>query len=127
MLVYLTFIATLMIIDLIWVIGASKFHESSIEAVQKTPLQVDFIAAILFYLIAPLGYIFFVRKISKTPKEAFLYGALLGMLMYGTFDLTNKAVFKKYRWSYTIADMAWGTFCMGLVSFICFSAYNKSY
>jgi uncharacterized membrane protein len=120
MFIYLTFIITLIIIDSVWILGASSFHKSSIAAVQNSPLQANFLPAALFYLLAPLGYIFFVRKVAKTPKEAFLYGALLGMLMYGTFDLSNKAVFKNYPWSYTIADMTWGTFCIGIVSLINF-------
>jgi uncharacterized membrane protein len=40
--------------------------------------------------------------------------------MYGTFDLTNKAIFKDYEWSYAIADTLWGGFAMGLASYICF-------
>ena len=47
----------------------------------------------------------------------------MGFLMYSTFDLTNKAIFKDYPWSYALADMTWGTFLIGLVSAITFKYF----
>ena len=115
----------LLLVDSLWVVGARKLHQDTIEKVQKSPMKVDYVPALMFYLMVPLGYVFIVKKLSKTRKDAFLYGMLLGLLMYGTFDLTNKAVFKEYPWSYTIADMAWGTLCVGIVSAVVFSLENN--
>lgn len=111
----------LILIDSLWVIGAGKLHQGTVEKVQKSPLQVDYVPALMFYLMVPVGYILIVKKLAKTRKDAFLYGMLLGLLMYGTFDLTNKAIFKEYPWSYTLADMSWGTLCVGIVSAVVFS------
>ena len=110
----------LLIIDSIWVVGGGKIHSGVIQSVQKSPMKVNLFAASLFYVLAPLGYIYITKKLATDTKSAFLYGMLLGLLMYGTFDLTNKAVFKDYPWSYTIADMSWGTLVVGLVSAICY-------
>lgn len=111
----------MIIIDSVWIVGASNFHKNSVRSVQGSDMEVNLLPAMLFYILAPLGYLFFVDKLAKTPRDAFMYGSLLGLLMYGTFDLTNKAIFKGYTWAYTLADMAWGTFCMGLVSTIIFA------
>ena len=108
----------LVIIDSIWVLGANKLHSSVVKRVQKSDLSVDLIAALMFYLLVPLAYIFLILPLSKNETDAFKYGILLGALMYGTFDLTNKAIFKDYPWSYTVADMTWGALCIGVVSFI---------
>jgi len=115
---FLTFMIILVIIDSIWVLGANKLHSSVVKRVQKSELSVDLIAALMFYLLVPLAYIFLILPLSKNETDAFKYGILLGALMYGTFDLTNKAIFKDYPWSYTVADMTWGTLCIGVVSFI---------
>ena len=115
---FLTFMIILVIIDSIWVLGANKLHSSVVKRVQKSELSVDLIAALMFYLLVPLAYIFLILPLSKNETDAFKYGILLGALMYGTFDLTNKAIFKDYPWSYTVADMTWGALCIGVVSFI---------
>ena len=115
---FFIFIIILLLVDSIWVIGASKIHSHVIQSVQKSPLKVNIIAAILFYFLAALGYMLIIKKLSTDTKSAFLYGMLLGLLMYGTFDLTNKAIFQDYPWTYTIADMTWGTICVGVVSAI---------
>ena len=117
---FFSFMIILLVIDSIWVVGGSKIHSHVIQSVQKEPMKVNYLSALLFYVIAPLGYIYITKKLATDVKSAFLYGMLLGLLMYGTFDLTNKAVFKDYPWSYTIADMSWGTLVVGLVSAICF-------
>jgi uncharacterized membrane protein len=115
---FFIFILILLLVDSIWVIGASKIHSNVIQSVQKSPVKVSLLAAILFYFLAALGYMLILRKLSTDTKSAFLYGMLLGLLMYGTFDLTNKAIFTDYPWTYTIADMTWGTICIGVVSAI---------
>jgi hypothetical protein len=61
------------------------------------------------------------KKMSINKQDAFKKGALLGLLMYGTFDITNKTIFKDYTWEYAIKDTLWGTFAMGLTSYIAYS------
>lgn len=115
----------LLVIDSVWVLGANKLHMKVIQDVQKTNPQINPIAAILFYLLAPIGYVLIIKKLAKSIKDAFVYGLIIGMLMYGTFDLTNKAIFKEYPWFYTAADMAWGSLCVGIVSALTFKLINK--
>lgn len=117
---FITFMILTLLIDSIWVIGANKIHSSVVQNVQKSPLKVSLLPAMLFYLLVPLGYVFIIKKLATDVKSAFMYGMLLGLLMYGTFDLTNKAVFKDYPWPYTIADMTWGTLVIGVVSALTF-------
>jgi uncharacterized membrane protein len=121
---YIMFAILLLIIDSIWVIGASNVHKNVIQNVQKSPLQINLVAAFLFYVLASFGYIFIVKKIAKDVKSAFLHGLLVGLLMYGTFDLTNKAIFVNYPWAYTLADMTWGSLVFGIVSAIVFKISN---
>ena len=113
---FISFMILLLVIDSVWVIGAGKIHSSVVQAVQKSPIKVSILPALLFYVLAPIGYVYITKKLATDTKSAFLYGMLLGLLMYGTFDLTNKAIFVDYPWPYAIADMTWGTLAVGVVS-----------
>ena len=117
---YISFIIHLIAVDSIWLIGNYEEHKKQLELVQKTPLQVDKIAGFLFYVVAAIAYFKVIKPLSKTKEEAFKNGALLGFLMYATFDLTNKAVFTEYKWDYAIKDILWGSFSLGLSSYLMF-------
>lgn len=116
---YIKFIVLYIVIDLVWIIGAKKLHASTVEKVQGAPLSVDPVPVALYYLMAPLAYIFIIKPHAKNLKDVMLMSALVGGLMFGTFDLTNKAIFKAYPWSYTIMDIMWGIFSITLVSTLC--------
>jgi uncharacterized membrane protein len=38
-----------------------------------------------------------------------LQGAIMGLLLYGTVDLTNCALVNNWSWLISLVDMAWGT------------------
>jgi uncharacterized membrane protein len=73
--------------------------------------KVDFVAATIFYLIYITGII----SLAVAPamhnggvKRATLLGAILGLVAYGSYDLTNQATLKVWDVRVTLADMAWG-------------------
>lgn len=117
---YIIFFIVLLLVDLVWLIGANKMHKHVIEKVQNSPLKINIVSALAFYFLASFGYILIIKQLAKNVKSAFCYGLLLGLLMYGTFDLTNKAIFTNYPWTYTIADMTWGSLVFGFVSAVVF-------
>jgi uncharacterized membrane protein len=111
------FIISLLIIDSIWLKGASRLHAEMTLAVQNSPLKVSPLWAAGFYLLAALAFKQVIIPLSG-GKDVFKTGALLGLLMYGTFDFTNKAIFSKYTSDYAVMDTAWGAFAMGAASYI---------
>ena len=42
--------------------------------------------------------------------DALGLGALLGLVAYATYDLTNQATLRDWPWRVTLADLCWGTF-----------------
>jgi uncharacterized membrane protein len=48
--------------------------------------------------------------------QAVLSGAILGLVAYGTYDLTNLAVMKGFTTRIAVIDMIWGTVLTGAVS-----------
>ena len=121
MLEFLVFSIVAALIDSIWIIGAYSIHTQMVVSIQKSPLIVSYFPVLLFYILASTAYISIIKRLAKTKLTIFLYGMLLGLLMYGTFDLTNKAIFTHYPWWYAIADTLWGSLCMGLSSVVTYS------
>lgn len=81
--------------------------------------QPNFAAAGLFYLFYIAGIVYF----AVTPAlsigtwgSAMLAGAILGLVAYGTYDMTNLATLKGWTLSVTIADMVWGGILTGLAA-----------
>ena len=116
--IYCTFFIIYLLIDLIWIYGAKKMHVQMIEKVQKEPVKFNIVAASMFYLMAPLAYCIFIKPYACDLKTAIKLSISIAGLMYGSFDLTNKTIFKDYSWSYTFADISWGMFNMTLTTII---------
>ena len=84
-------------------IGMTTFQKN-VQLIQKMPLELNIYGALLSYacVIGILHY--FIISQRKPVFDAFL----LGIFLYGTFDMTNLAIFKKYAWSTAIIDTLWG-------------------
>lgn len=90
--------------------------------------DVNFIAAGLFYLLFVAGLVIFsiLPAIDKNSwAHALFLGALLGLISYATYDLTNLATIKDWPLIVTIVDMIWGTVLGALVSLISYHIATK--
>jgi uncharacterized membrane protein len=68
--------------------------------------------AVLFYLIYVAGIVFFAVTPALSADRwgvALGSGALLGLLAYATYDLTNQATLRGWPMMITLVDMCWGT------------------
>ncbi|MFZ3117732.1 MAG: DUF2177 family protein [Variovorax sp.] len=69
--------------------------------------------AAAFYLLYIAGVVVFaVAPALQSGRwtTALGYGAMLGLMAYATYDLTNQATLKDWSWTVTIADLCWGAF-----------------
>ncbi len=67
--------------------------------------------AIAFYLLYPAGVILFAVVPALrmgSPVAAIVYGALLGLFAYATYDLSNYATLRNWTLGLTLIDIAWG-------------------
>jgi len=64
--------------------------------------------AAVFYLLYVLGCVVFVVLPATSWQRAAGMGALLGLVAYGTYDLTNWATLKGWSAQLALMDMAWG-------------------
>jgi uncharacterized membrane protein len=116
--IYLITFTVFIVIDLIWlgVIGQGIYQKYLGPLLKK---DVNWTAAIIFYLLFILGLLVFVvgpAYLNEDILEAFLMGGLLGLIMYATYDLTNLATLKDWPLPITLIDLIWGTFLGSLTS-----------
>jgi uncharacterized membrane protein len=74
-------------------------------------------AAVLFYLLYAAGVTYLVTLPALAgggAPSAATRGAVLGLIAYGTYDLTSLAIMQGWPVSVTVADMIWGTVLTGV-------------
>jgi len=115
---YLIALPVFFAIDMLWIgVVARGFYARELGALMTS--NVNWVAAICFYLLFIAGLIFFVVSPSlenQSLTRALLAGAFFGLVTYATYDLTNLATLRDWPLLMTFVDLAWGTFLGGTVS-----------
>ena len=105
-------------IDILWLgVIARKFYRSNLGHILSD--NVNWIAAIVFYLIYIGGIIFFAVRpavLNASWGQAAILGALFGFFTYATYDLTNMATIKNWPLIIVVVDILWGVCLCTLVS-----------
>ncbi len=97
-------------IDMVWLgFVATTFYRTRLGHLLG---EVNWWAAIVFYLIFLVGLTFFATYpaiLKQSLMTGAVFGALFGFFTYATYDLTNLATLRDWPLSVTIVDMLWGT------------------
>lgn len=97
-------------VDLLWLgVVARGFYRRHLGFILSP--QVNWAAAVIFYLIYIGGILFFaVRPAlnSQSWGQAAVLGALFGFFTYATYDLTNMATIKDWPLTIVVVDIFWG-------------------
>jgi uncharacterized membrane protein len=105
-------------VDFVWLSTmTSRFYRSRMGDMLLD--QPNFVAAGLFYLVYVAGvvYLAVIPAVNAGSFATALVGAaVLGLIAYGTYDMTNLATLKNWSLSLSIVDMAWGTFLTSLAA-----------
>lgn len=100
----------MLVMDAVWLSTMAKLlyrpilGEILLDGFRLGPAAVFYfmyVAAIVVFAIAPAAT-------SGKWTSALVYGAFLGLVCYGTYDLTNHATLKAWTTTLTVIDMAWG-------------------
>ncbi|MDY7574376.1 DUF2177 family protein [Actimicrobium sp. CCI2.3] len=99
------------ILDFVWLGFVIKgFYMRELDGLLlPTPLMTP---AIIFYLLYVVGIVVFAvmpALDSNSWTKALMLGALLGLMAYGTYDLSNLATLDGWSPRFAIIDIAWGT------------------
>lgn len=124
---YLITLPVFLAIDFVWLTFiANKFYSKYLGYLMTD--KVNFAAAGIFYLLFVVGLVVFaiVPALQKNSwTEALLLGALLGLVSYATYDLTNLATIKDWPLLVTIIDLIWGTVLGASVSVISYFVSSR--
>jgi len=122
----ITFVVFL-ILDSIWLaIISPGLYQYQIGHLLAT--QVNWAAAVFFYLLFIAGLVFFAVKPSLQQdswKSALRTGAFFGLVCYATYDLTNQATMREWPLMITVIDLLWGTFICGMTTTISYFTIKK--
>ena len=117
---YVLTVPVFFIVDLIWLgVVAKGFYRKNLNHLLSP--QVNWPAAILFYLLFIAGILIFavVPALTKNSwQHAMLYGALFGFFTYMTYELTNLALLKSWPLNIVVVDIIWGGVLCSVVATI---------
>jgi len=125
--IYLSFLITLIAIDLVWLLEVAKnlYRNEMGDLMASEP---KLLAGLAFYLLYALGVCIFVI-VPALSKQSWLYalqyGALFGLFCYMTYDLTNLAVVRNFPTQLAFIDIAWGSFVTALCASFAYWVGNR--
>jgi uncharacterized membrane protein len=105
----------LLIVDAVWLISMVSVYRQYLGDLLYDGFRLA--PAIAFYLLYVFGIMWFAVLPTLNSgagwQQAALNGAVLGLVAYGTYDLTNHATLKIWPTFITLMDMAWGACLTG--------------
>ena len=117
-------LAAFFAVDMIWLgLVAKNFYKKYLGYLMAP--QVNWIAAIIFYLLFIAGILVFVvlPGLKEGSLRSMVVRALLfGLISYATYDLTNLATVKNWPLAVTVVDLIWGMVLTTVVSLAGFYA-----
>ena len=113
---------TLLAMDAIWLSSTAASTMAIFAKLQGQPLEIRWLAAAVVYVLMVVAVWYFAVEPSKTMTDAGTKGAVLGLTMYGLYDMTNYATLAKYPLSFALTDMTWGTVLMSVAAVVGFLA-----
>ena len=115
---YFATLVAFLAIDLVWLgLVARTFYRTYLGFLMAP--SVNWPAALIFYLLFVVGIVVFAvlpGLEAGSLKATVGRAALLGLVAYATYDLTNLATLKDWPVVVTIVDLIWGTVLSGAVS-----------
>jgi uncharacterized membrane protein len=122
---------TLLILDFVYIASVSIFYKKSVKHIQGgDDMRLNIYSGILCYVIMIIGLVFItftqlsrygsLRSLSYLNKlqYALRFGGILGFVIYGVFNTTNMAIFKRYSIPLAIIDIIWGTILYTIATYV---------
>lgn len=113
---YLATFFVFVVIDMVWLtLIARSTYAAEMGSLVRS--QMNYQAAVAFYLLYAAGLMYFAvlpALASGSILQALLLGAGLGLVAYGTYDLTALAVINGFGTKIALIDLAWGTVLSGV-------------
>lgn len=121
-LIYIATLIPLAVLDALWIlVVARKFYAEQMGFLFSK--SINYSPIFFFYPIYALGVVLLAVLPAVTSglwTEALWRGAVLGLVAYGAYDLTNHATITNWPLTMTLVDIAWGVIVTALTSVIAY-------
>lgn len=116
---YVSVLIPMLVLDGLWLaITLKSFYSPKLE--HLTANAPSFTPAVIFYILYAFGLAVLIvlpaLQGNFSLLKVFLYGALMGLIAYAAYDLTNQATLRDWPIVVTVVDMVWGAILSGVVS-----------
>ena len=116
-------LVSMLALDFVWIYCLNlRRYMDEIEAIQGRPPQISAAAAVCAYAcLFGILYLYAVPAARNASPElgiglaSISVGAPLGLLVYGMYNFTTKALLEDYSWPTACLDTLWGGACFSLV------------
>ena len=126
---YVSILISFAVFDSLWLaLIAKDFYAKQLGFLFAK--SVNFIPVLVFYPLYSLGVLLLAvipALNSGSWLEALWRGALIGLIAYAAYDLTNHATIANWPTVVTIVDIAWGAFVTASVSLVSYFVINLIY
>lgn len=111
-------VVVMLLLDSVWIGTQKRMYERLVMGVQHSAMRVKPLMAVLAYLFLAAGLVLFALPLYRV---AWWMPFAFGLILYGTFNFTNLAMFKDYSLVVGILDTCWGGALMLLTCMITFA------
>lgn len=111
---YLAALVVMGVLDALWLgVIAKDFYRQEIGALMVE--QVRWVPSLLFYFGYPAALVALALYPGGQPLgQQIARAALVGLMAYGVYDLSNLATLRQWTPRLALVDTAWGTFASTL-------------
>lgn len=109
----------------IWLVASGMYKHVLGDSLRSPP---GVVAGILAWIcIVGTVYLFALPYAlpERSWKLALQQGAVVGTLLYGTFEFTNLSIIKSWTWGLAFADLAWGGLVCAIAAVVQLFLYSK--
>jgi len=111
----------LLTLDFFYLYNTKNIFNKQIFDIQNTEPKINFVAMILCYLLLIFGLNYFIINEQKSLS----YACILGLFVYGVYELTNMAILQKWTYKSVLIDTLWGGLLFSLTTFITYKFINN--
>ncbi len=117
----------LLVIDIAWIslflrdvydAQLGSMMRPTASAAAAAVFYVSYIGAILYFAVRP-------ALVEQRTATAAVHGAVLGAIAYGTYTLTNYAIFTQWSILLVVSDIGWGTFLTAVTAAVGYLAAQR--
>ena len=125
---YFSTVILFLAVDAIWlgIIARGFYRDQLGHLMLESPRLGLAMVFYLFYAAAITVLVVMPAVRSGVWWHAAVYGGILGLAAYGTYDITNTATLRDWPPLVSVVDMAWGTVLTAGVAYVAWAIASRS-